>query len=174
MLGKRMTDCSLMTTVIESRIKLLKKTFLAIVELRGPTDSDFSWNDDVKCIIAKRDVFNHWVRGARAETFADISLNVPTDNDSIPAEDGMGTEFPTMCSPRMNMLPEDMMGDRSGRSTPQRMAWARSSLLFENHYRMPEESYQPEGRDGDTGDLAYGGHPEPYYGGEEVVLGGES
>ncbi|KAA0063831.1 Myb_DNA-bind_3 domain-containing protein [Cucumis melo var. makuwa] len=33
----------------------------AIAEMRGPTGSGFNWNDDVKCIIAERDVFGNWV-----------------------------------------------------------------------------------------------------------------
>ncbi|KAA0035634.1 retrotransposon protein [Cucumis melo var. makuwa] len=54
---------------------------------------------------------------AHAETFADIDLNVPADNDSVPTEDGIDMEFPAMCSPRMNMSPKDMMGSRSSRSS---------------------------------------------------------
>ncbi|KAA0043432.1 retrotransposon protein [Cucumis melo var. makuwa] len=57
-----MASCSLKTTIIESRIKLLKKTFQAIAEIRAPTSSGFSWYDDVKCIIVERDMFDHWVR----------------------------------------------------------------------------------------------------------------
>ncbi|KAA0050379.1 retrotransposon protein [Cucumis melo var. makuwa] len=48
--------------------------------------------------------------GDRAETFEDIASNVPTDNDRVPAEDDMDTKFLAICSPRMNMSPEDMMG----------------------------------------------------------------
>ncbi|KAA0035635.1 retrotransposon protein [Cucumis melo var. makuwa] len=62
MLEERMVGWSLMTIVIESRIKLLKKTFQAIAEMRSPTGSGFGWNDDVKCIIVERDMFDHWVR----------------------------------------------------------------------------------------------------------------
>ncbi|KAA0037840.1 retrotransposon protein [Cucumis melo var. makuwa] len=36
---------------------------------------------------------------------------------SVPIEDGIDMEFSAMCSPRMNMSPEDMMGDRSSRSS---------------------------------------------------------
>ncbi|KAA0053375.1 retrotransposon protein [Cucumis melo var. makuwa] len=98
MLGERIVSCSLMMTVIESRITLLKKTFQAIIEMRGPTNSGFGWNDD-----------KDRATEACAETFANIASNMPIDNDSVP-EDGMDMKFPTMWSPRMNMSPEDMMG----------------------------------------------------------------
>uniref|UniRef100_A0A9I9CTL0 Retrotransposon protein n=2 Tax=Cucumis melo TaxID=3656 RepID=A0A9I9CTL0_CUCME len=125
---------------------MLKKTFQAIVEMRGPVGSGFDWNDVIKCIITERDVFDHWVRthptakgflnkpfphydtlsyvfgkyratGAHSETFADIVSNVSVDNNSALAEDGIDMEFPAMCSPRMNMSPEDMIGGRSSRSS---------------------------------------------------------
>ncbi|KAA0038274.1 retrotransposon protein [Cucumis melo var. makuwa] len=108
--------------------------------MRSPADSGFGWNDDVKCIIAKRDVFDHWVRThpiaegllnkpflhydalsyvfekdratkARVKTFADISLNVSASYDSVPTEDGLDMEFPAMCNPRINMSPKDIMGE---------------------------------------------------------------
>ena len=56
------------------------------------------------------------VTGAHAETFADIESNVPRPSDSVYVEDGLGTEFPAMCSPRMNLSPDDMMVRRFGRS----------------------------------------------------------
>ncbi|TYK18691.1 retrotransposon protein [Cucumis melo var. makuwa] len=28
----------------------------------GSTSSDFGWNDEVKCIIVKKDLFDHWIR----------------------------------------------------------------------------------------------------------------
>ncbi|TYK15846.1 retrotransposon protein [Cucumis melo var. makuwa] len=98
MLGERIVSCSPMMTVIESRITLLKKTFQAITEMRGPTNSGFGWNDD-----------KDRATEACAKTFANIASNMPIDNDSVP-EDGMDIKFPAMWSPRMNMSPEDMMG----------------------------------------------------------------
>ncbi|KAA0036124.1 retrotransposon protein [Cucumis melo var. makuwa] len=76
MLGERMVSCSLTTTVIESRIKLLKKTFQAIEEMRGPTGSGFGWNDNVKCIITER-VHHH--REGRVRSLGPVKglLNKP-------------------------------------------------------------------------------------------------
>ncbi|KAA0033551.1 retrotransposon protein [Cucumis melo var. makuwa] len=108
-------------TVIENRIKLLKKTFQAIAEMRGPAGSGFGWNDDVKCIITERDVFDHWVWTHPA---AKGLLNKPFphyDALPVPTKDVIDMEFPAMCSPRMNMSPENMMGGRSGRSNDGRM-----------------------------------------------------
>uniref|UniRef100_A0A9I9D4Z6 Retrotransposon protein n=1 Tax=Cucumis melo TaxID=3656 RepID=A0A9I9D4Z6_CUCME len=162
-----MVGCSLTTTVIKSRIKLLKKTFQAIAEMRGPTGSCFGWNDDVKCIIIERDVFDHWVQmhpaakrllnkpflhynalsyvfekdqatGAHAETFADIDSNMSADYDSVPTKDGIDMEFPVMCSPRMNMSPKDMMGGRSGRSSDGRTG---SSEQKRKHSMQQFETY---------------------------------
>ncbi|TYK02844.1 retrotransposon protein [Cucumis melo var. makuwa] len=121
MLGERMVSCSLMTTIIESRIKLLKKTFQAIAEMRGPV---------AKRLLNKYDALSHVfgkdrATGACAETFADIDSNVQTDNDSVPAEDGINMEFPAMCRPRMNMSPKDMMSGRSSQSSDARMVSSR-------------------------------------------------
>ncbi|KAL0536553.1 hypothetical protein IC582_025502 [Cucumis melo] len=55
--------------------------------------------------------------GTRAKTFADIDLNVPADNDSVPVEDGIDMEFLAMSSSRMNLSSEGMMGGRSGQSS---------------------------------------------------------
>lgn len=46
-----------MTTVNESQIKLLKKMFQAIAEMKGLAGSGLGKNDDVKCII-----IDNWVR----------------------------------------------------------------------------------------------------------------
>ena len=48
MLAERMPGCKLTsTTVVESRIKLLKRSFQAIAEMCGPVCSGFGWNDDL-------------------------------------------------------------------------------------------------------------------------------
>ncbi|KAL0556675.1 hypothetical protein IC582_005190 [Cucumis melo] len=36
--------------------------FQAITKIRGLAGSGFGWNDDVKCIIAERDVLDNWIR----------------------------------------------------------------------------------------------------------------
>lgn len=30
--------------------------------MHGPSCNGFKWNDEVKCIIVKKDIFNNWVR----------------------------------------------------------------------------------------------------------------
>ncbi|TYK02254.1 retrotransposon protein [Cucumis melo var. makuwa] len=38
----------------------LKRTFQAIVEMRGPAYNGFGWNNEEKCIIAKKELFDNW------------------------------------------------------------------------------------------------------------------
>lgn len=61
MYGYRLTS----TTVIKHKIKLLKRTLQARTKMCGPTCSRFYWNDELKCIVAKKDVLDTWVRVRR-------------------------------------------------------------------------------------------------------------
>ncbi|KAA0042915.1 putative nuclease HARBI1 [Cucumis melo var. makuwa] len=75
----------------------------AIVEIRGPACSDFGWNDDMKCIIAERDVFGNWIRTHPA---AKRLLNKP-----FPHYDELLYVFD-----KYHATEDDMMTERSSRS----------------------------------------------------------
>ncbi|KAA0052331.1 retrotransposon protein [Cucumis melo var. makuwa] len=63
MMAEKLLGCQVRaTTVINCRIKTLKRTFQAIAEMRGPACNGFGWNDEEKCIISKKELFDNWVR----------------------------------------------------------------------------------------------------------------
>nr|XP_025674506.1 uncharacterized protein LOC112775223 [Arachis hypogaea] len=45
---------------IESRVKLLKRQYFAIIEMMGMARSGFGWNDKDKMIMVERQIFNKW------------------------------------------------------------------------------------------------------------------
>ncbi|KAA0026060.1 retrotransposon protein [Cucumis melo var. makuwa] len=83
-------------STINSRIKLLKRMFHAIAEMRGPTCNGFGWNDEQKCIVVEKEVFDDLVKAFAADVVLD-------------------TDFQPMYTQGLNMLPDELMGTRTAR-----------------------------------------------------------
>ncbi|QHO10572.1 uncharacterized protein DS421_15g490850 [Arachis hypogaea] len=61
MLHEKIPGCDLKANPhIESRVKLLKRQYFAIVEMMGTAGSGFGWNDKDKMIVVERQIFNEW------------------------------------------------------------------------------------------------------------------
>lgn len=47
---------------IDSRIKILKKQYHAISEMLGHSASGFEWNEEEKCVVVDKNVYDEWVK----------------------------------------------------------------------------------------------------------------
>ncbi|KAA0065892.1 retrotransposon protein [Cucumis melo var. makuwa] len=147
MMAFKIPGCNIHASTIDSRIKLMKRMFHALAEMRGPNYSGFRWNDEKKCIVAEKEVFDDWshpaakgllnklfvhydepsyvfgkdcATGGRAESFADIGSNDPPGYDAFAADVVPDTDFPPMYSPGLNMSPDDLMETRTARVSERR------------------------------------------------------
>ncbi|KAL0537525.1 hypothetical protein IC582_026503 [Cucumis melo] len=146
-MAEKLSRCQVRaTTVIDCRIKTLKRTFQAIAEMRGPACSGFEWNDEEKCIIAEKKLFDNWVRshpaakrllnkpfpyydeltyvfgrdrvtGRFVETFADVGSNKPGGGyDRFDMGDG-NEDFPPVYSQGIDLLQDDVRASRPSRAS---------------------------------------------------------
>ncbi|KAA0049911.1 retrotransposon protein [Cucumis melo var. makuwa] len=147
MMAEKLSGCQVRaTTVIDCRIKTLKRTFQVIAEMRGPTCSGFGWNDEEKCIIAEKELFDNWVRshptakgllnkpfpyydeltyvfgrdratGRFVETFADVRSNEPGGGyDRFDMRDE-NEEFPPVYSQGIDLSQDDVRASRPSRAS---------------------------------------------------------
>ncbi|KAA0035700.1 retrotransposon protein [Cucumis melo var. makuwa] len=146
MMAFKIPGCNIHASTIDSRIKLMKRMFHALAEMRGPNCSGFGWNDEKNASSPRKKslIINHpaakgllnksfvhydelsyvfgkdRATGGRVESFADIGSNDPAGYDAFAADAAPDTNFSPMYSPRLNMSPDDLMETRTARVSERR------------------------------------------------------
>ncbi|KAA0035629.1 retrotransposon protein [Cucumis melo var. makuwa] len=146
MMAFKIPGCNIHASTIDSRIKLMKRMFHALAEMRGPNCSGFGWNDEknasslkkksltighpaAKGLLNKSFIYydelsyvfgKDHATGGWAENFADIGSNHPAGYDAFPADATPDTNFPSMYSSGLNMSPDDLMETRTARVSERR------------------------------------------------------
>ncbi|KAL0536727.1 hypothetical protein IC582_025687 [Cucumis melo] len=150
MMAFKIPGCNIHASTIDSRIKLMKRMFHALVEMCDPMCSGFRWNDEKKNVSSQRKKsttigvkshlvakgllnksFLHYDEQSHvfgkdhatrgwAESFADVGSKDPAGYDAFAADAAPDTNFPPMYSQRLNMSPDDLMGTRTARVSERR------------------------------------------------------
>ncbi|KAL4014707.1 hypothetical protein IC575_026921 [Cucumis melo] len=126
MMAFKIPGSNIHASTIDSRIKLMKRMFHALAEMRGPNvvshpaakgllNKSFIHYDELSYVFGK-----DRATGGRAESFADIGSNDPPGYDAFAADAMPDTDFPPTYSPGLNMSPDDLMETRTARVSERR------------------------------------------------------
>ncbi|KAA0052090.1 retrotransposon protein [Cucumis melo var. makuwa] len=119
MMAFKIPGCNIHASTIDGRIKLMKRMFHALAEMRGPTVirrrrasliSHFPHYDELSYVFGK-----DRATGGRAKSFVDVGSNDPAGYDAFVADAAPDMDFPPMYSQGLNMSPDDLMGIRTAR-----------------------------------------------------------
>ncbi|KAA0054417.1 retrotransposon protein [Cucumis melo var. makuwa] len=120
MMAEKLPECRVRaTTVIDCRIKTLKRTFQVVTEMRGPACSDFSERTPERIIFVLRRTYI-CVRSDRAtgrfdETLADVGSNESSGYEGFDMANG-NEEFLPLYSQGIDLSQDDVRASRPSRA----------------------------------------------------------